>query len=178
MEHMDLYTEDRQKTGKTMVRETTMPEGMYRLVVHLCIFGNDGRLLIQQRQPFKHGWPNLWDISMGGAAQAGDTSQEAAEREVREELGLSIDLKGTLPSFTVSFGEGFDDFYIVTRDVDLSALRLQPEEVQAVRWAEKEEILSMIRDGTFIPYHETLIDMMFYYRNHRGTHIRPGSSGG
>lgn len=178
MERLDLYTADRQRTGETMIRETRVPDNRYRLVVHVCIFSSDGRMLIQQRQPFKHGWPNLWDISMGGAATAGDTSQKAAEREVMEELGLKLDLSGVRPGFTINFSEGFDDFYFITKDLDLSELRLQPEEVQAVRWADREEILQMIREGTFIPYHEPLIEMMFYYRNHKGSHTHPDRSRG
>ena len=53
MELFDLYTRDRVKTGRTMVRGDKVPEGLYRLVVHVCIFDPEGRMLIQQRQPFK-----------------------------------------------------------------------------------------------------------------------------
>ena len=87
MELLDLYTEDRVRTGKTMVRGTVVPEGLCRLVVHVCIFDSQGRMLIQQRQPFKSGWSNYWDMSVGGCAVAGDTSIAAAERETREEIG-------------------------------------------------------------------------------------------
>ena len=62
MELLDLYTEDRVRTGKTMVRGTVVPEGLCRLVVHVCIFDSRGRMLIQQRQPFKSGWSNYWDF--------------------------------------------------------------------------------------------------------------------
>ena len=47
MEVFDLYTADRQKTDRTMVRGGRTPEGYYRLVVHVCIFHPDGRMLIQ-----------------------------------------------------------------------------------------------------------------------------------
>ena len=88
MELWDLYTQDRQPTGLTMVRGSEHPQGYYRLVVHVCIFNSKGQMLIQQRQPFKEGWPNMWDVSVGGSVVAGESSREAAEREVAEELGL------------------------------------------------------------------------------------------
>ena len=138
MELFDLYTEDRIKTDRTMVRGEPTPEGYYRMVVHVCVFDPEGRMLIQQRQPFKRGWSNLWDITVGGSAVSGDTSRSAAERETKEELGLDIDLSDVRPSLTIWFEHGFDDIYLLTKQVDLSALRLQPEEVQAVRWAEKD----------------------------------------
>ena len=75
MELFDLYTGDRVKTGKTMVRGEAVPEGYYRLVIHVCVFDEAGRMLIQQRQPFKKGWSNLWDITVGGSAVAGDSSR-------------------------------------------------------------------------------------------------------
>ena len=172
MELFDLYTADRVKTGRTMVRGDAVPEGCYRIVVHVCIFDPEGRMLIQQRQPFKEGWSNMWDITVGGSAVAGDTSRTAAERETREEIGLSIDLTDVRPSLTLYWEHGFDDYYLLTRDVDPDMLRLQYEEVQTVRWATREEILRMIDDGEFIPYEKGLIDLLFFQRNHRGAHTR------
>ena len=171
MELFDLYTEDRVRTGRTMVRGTKVPEGLYRLVVHVCIFDHEGRMLIQQRQPFKQGWSNYWDLTVGGCAVAGDTSRTAAEREVREEIGLELDLSDIRPSLTLNFDGGFDDYYVLTQEVDPSSLHLQEEEVQAVRWAAQEEILRMIDDGLFIPYEKSLIGLLFFCRNHRGAHI-------
>ena len=161
MEIWDLYNVDREKTGETAVRGEALPPERYHLVVHVCIFNPRGEMLIQQRQPFKKGYPNLWDVSMGGSAVAGDTSIRAAEREVLEELGLSIDLTGRLPALTIPFEFGFDDFYLYDADPDLDTLTLQAEEVQAVRWAGLEEILRMMDEGTFIPYREPLIRLLF-----------------
>ena len=172
MELLDLYTADREKTGLTMVRGEPTPEGFYRLVVHVCIFSPDGKMLIQQRQPFKKGWSNLWDITVGGCAVAGDGSRAAAERETREELGLSVDLTDVRPTLTVHWEQGFDDYYVLTLDVDPETLRLQHEEVQAVQWASLETILEMIEDGRFIPYEKSLIRLLFWRRDHRSSHTR------
>ena len=90
MELWDLYTYDRQRTGHTMLRGGDQPEGLFRLVVHVCIFNGNGEMLLQQRQLFKKGWPNLWDITVGGSALSGEDSRTAARRELYEELGLRI----------------------------------------------------------------------------------------
>ena len=168
MELWDILTADRQPTGRTMVRGEPMKEGDYRLVVHVCIFDSEGRMLIQHRQPFKDGWPNMWDVSVGGSAIAGDSSKTAAERETREELGLIIDLEGIRPHFTVNFDGGFDDYYLIEREVEIDSLILQPEEVQAAKWVTCDELLAMIDDGTFIPYHKSLIRLMFDMRKNYG----------
>ena len=177
MELFDLYTAEREKTGKTMVRGDPVPAGFYRLVIHVCVFDPQGRMLIQQRQPFKRGWSNLWDVSVGGCAVAGDSSRAAAERETREELGLELDLSGVRPTMTIHWEHGFDDYYVVTKPVEPETLRLQETEVQAVKWATLEEILQMIDDGRFIPYEKSLIELLFFRRNHRSSHTRSDTTG-
>lgn len=168
-EKWDLYDIERVKTGEITERGKPIPPNRYHLVVHVCIFGSDGRMLIQQRQPFKEDWSDMWDVTVGGSAVAGDTSQTAAEREVMEEIGLPLSLDGERPRITINFDVGFDDFWCVKRDVDLSELKLQYEEVQAVKWATKEEILAMIEGGEFIPYHKSLIEMVFLFSGQIGT---------
>ena len=172
MELFDLYTADRQKTGKTMVRGEPVPEGYYRIVIHVCIFNGQGQMLIQQRQPFKEGWSNMWDITVGGSAISEDSSRSAAERETREELGLDIDLSAVRPTLTIYWEHGFDDYYLLDMTPDLNSLRLQYEEVQQVRWADMAEILQMIDDGRFIPYDKSLIELLFSRRDHQGAHTR------
>ncbi|MCU9811094.1 MAG: NUDIX hydrolase [Paraclostridium dentum] len=172
MEIWDLYDKDRIKTGETMVRGNQFKENTYHLVVHVCIFNLEGKMLIQQRQPFKYGWPNMWDITVGGSAVSGDTSQLAAEREVYEEIGYKLSLDGIRPSLTINFDKGFDDIYLIQKDIDISKLKLQYEEVQSVKWASKEEILSMIDEEIFIPYHKSLIDLLFFMRTSKNSHTR------
>lgn len=151
-EFWDIYDKDRIRTGRLHRRGERMKEGEYHLVVHVCIFNSRNQLLVQQRQPFKRGWPNMWDVTVGGSAIAGDSSVQAAEREVLEELGLKLDLAGRRPNFTMNFSDGFDDYYIVEQDVDINRLCLQEEEVQRVRWVDREEALKMMEAGIMIPY--------------------------
>ena len=172
MEIWDLYTKDRIKTEETMVRGEKITKGFYRLVVHVCIFNSQGEMLIQQRQLFKSSWPNMWDVTVGGSAISGDTSQSAAEREVYEEIGYKLSLDGIRPALTINFEDGFDDMYLIKKDIEISDLYLQYEEVKAVKWASKEEILSMIDEEIFIPYHKSLIELLFSMRNHQGMHTR------
>lgn len=172
MEQWDLYTKDRIKTGMTINHGEHVPEGCYRTVVHIAIFNTKGEMLIQQRQKDKNLWPNLWDVTAAGSVIAGESSVEAAEREVFEEIGYRLDLNNERPAFTIDFDEGFDDCYLVIRDLDVNKLVLQTKEVQAVKWATEEQILQMIENETFISYHKSKIEMMFFLRNQRGTHTR------
>ena len=181
MEQWDIYDRNRMLTGKTICRGQPLPQGQYHLMVHVCLFNSRGEMLIQLRQAWKKygDWPNTWDLSAGGSAVAGDTSATAAQRELAEELGIVLDFSCRRPNLSVQYEDGFDDFYLVSMDVDETALTLQPEEVQRVRWAGCDEILAMIEREEFIPYYPSLIrllfDMRHQYGGHRHEYRRPDS---
>lgn len=165
MELVDLYDENRVPLGRTAERYGEKGPGEYRTVVHVCVFSEDGRLLIQRRTASKHIWPGKWDVSVGGGVDAGETSRQGAEREFREELGYPLDLTGVRPSVTVNFDGGFDDFFIVRRDLDAGALRLQAEEVAEVRWVTLKEALALADNGDFIPYPRGFLRFLFEMRD-------------
>lgn len=168
MELLDLYDENRLPTGKTVRRGELFPPGGLHMVAHVCVFDRQGRMLIQKRQECKAAWPGKWDLSAGGCARAGETSRQAAERETREELGLAIDLRGVRPSLTVNFSRGFDDLYLVEREVELTRLRLQREEVQDVAWAGCGQVMEMLESGAFVPYRRSLMELLFDMRGKMG----------
>ncbi|MEM9298091.1 MAG: NUDIX domain-containing protein [Bacteroidota bacterium] len=170
MEKWDVYNRDRVKTGKVVEKGKILSEDEFHLVIHVCILDSSNQLLIQQRQPFKEGWSNMWDLTVGGSAHSDENSYLAAERELFEEIGHKVNLKSVRPTFTINFERGFDDYYIVKADVDINKLRLQNSEVQRVKWAYKDEIIRMIKNKEFIPYHLSLIEMIFDMKNGYGAH--------
>lgn len=174
MEHWDLYDKNRIKLNQTMIRGEGQPKGTYRMTVNIAMFDKNGRMLIQHRQPFKHGWSDMWDFTAAGSAVSGETSGQAAERELFEEIGYKASFEDNPPVFTLNFennrGEyGFEDYYVIHAEPDISALSLQYEEVAEVKWATLDEILSMIDNGTFIPRQKSFVEFLFYMRNARST---------
>jgi len=145
MELWDLYDANHLPLGCQAQRGEALPDGALHLVVHVVIFNRAGELLIQLRQPWKDGWPGMWDLSAGGSALCGEDSRAAAEREAAEELGLTLDLSGERPYFTVHFDNGFEDYYLIEREVAPEELHPHPEEVAEVRWASREQVLALVR---------------------------------
>ena len=172
----DLYSKDRIPLGKTAVRGEKLTEG-YHMTVHIAIFTEDGqKMLIQRRALDKDTFPGMWDISAAGSALAGETSAVAAHRELAEELGVNIDFEPIRPHFTLNYGNGFGDYYLVKRNIDLNTLVPQPEEVMDARYADCGEILKLIREGSFINYHESFIELLFDIKDRYGSfsnHVTP-----
>lgn len=167
IEYWDVYDAYRNKTNRTVLAGTPLKAGEFHLITHVCIFNQAGELLIQKRQSTKRKWPNKWDVSVGGKVNAGETSQQGAARELKEELNLDIDLTGIRPHFTLNFEHGFDDVFLLEKEVDLSQLSLQSEEVQAVQWASKEEVFALLARDEFISYLPSLVEFIFAMRNQR-----------
>ena len=169
MEIIDLYEQHRRPLGKTLLRGQKLPEDTYRAVVHICLMRSDGFMLIQQRQDSKSIFPGIWDLSAGGQLLSGETPEEGVCRELQEELGVLVKPFGLRPRLTIHFDGGFDDIFLIDLEPSLDALRLQKDEVKAVCWADCETILQRIREGSFVPYHEAFIRLLFTLQHQEGS---------
>ena len=98
MEYWDIYDKNKQLTGRKMKRnDWCLKEDEYHLTVLGVIRRPDGKYLITRRVLTKAWAPGWWEVS-GGAAQAGESSEEAVRREVLEETGL--DVNGCVGNYT------------------------------------------------------------------------------
>lgn len=75
--------------GKATRNECHSGSMLLHPVVHLHIFNDRGELFLQKRSSKKEIFPDLWDSSVGGHIDFGETPQQAVIRETQEELGLS-----------------------------------------------------------------------------------------
>lgn len=158
MEYWDIYDSNKQKTGRKMKRnDWILKDGEYHLTVLGVIMRPDGKFLITQRVMTKAWAPGWWEVS-GGAAQAGEESEEAVMREIKEETGL--DVSGAKGGYMFSYhrenpGEGdnyFVDIYRYEMDFDESDLKLQEAETLGYRLASPEEIKALADEGIFLHY--------------------------
>jgi isopentenyldiphosphate isomerase len=56
---------------------------------YILVFNSVGALFIQKRTQNKDIYPGYWDLAAGGVVLAGESYEESAQRELREELGLT-----------------------------------------------------------------------------------------
>jgi isopentenyldiphosphate isomerase len=124
--------------------------GLWHRGAHLWITDGHGNVLQQFRDPGKKILPGVWDIAVAGHVSAGETPEETAVKEAREELDLYVSLTdfqpagGTLEnSITITDmhieaagwqHRVFDYNFVMRRELNLDTLRLEQGHVADVRW--------------------------------------------
>ena len=158
MEFWDIYDENKQLTGRKMKRnDWCLKEGEYHLTVLGVIRRPDGRFLITKRVMTKAWAPGWWEVS-GGGVQAGESSEEAVRREVKEETGLDVRNAEGGYAFTykrVNPDEGdnyFVDVYRFVMDIDEKDVSFQEAEIDGHMFATREQIESFAKEGKFLHY--------------------------
>lgn len=158
MELWDIYDKDKKPTGRTMKRnDWCLKEGEYHLSVLGVIQRPDGKYLITKRAADKAWAPGWWEVS-GGAAIAGETSEDAVKREILEETGL--DVTNAEGGFLFSYhrenpGEGdnyFVDVYKYHMDFTEEDIKLQTEETNAFQIADAAQLSEYDKQGIFLHY--------------------------
>ena len=148
----DVYDENRNLTGKTIRRiDFSARENVYHLAVHIWIKNKNNEWLISKRTANKF-YPLLWECT-GGSALAGESSLEAALREVKEELGVALpeDSGRIYKSVKREIYHDFCDVYLFDYDCDIRDITLQEDETCDAVWASSQKIYDMINSGDFIP---------------------------
>lgn len=157
VEWIDVLTREGQPTGARKSMAEIHRDGDWHRAAHVWIVARDGRVLLQRRSKRKVNNPDLWDVSAAGHLSAGESAIDAAVRETHEELGLAItpgelQFVAALPQSCVLnngtyFDNEFHEIFLVRRDVELDALRLDPKEVAEVKWVNE-----LRPDGSFVPH--------------------------
>ncbi|GAB6097708.1 hypothetical protein JCM14469_39620 [Desulfatiferula olefinivorans] len=143
-ETIDVLTDDGEITGRTEPRETIHALGLWHRTVHIWIVNDDRDILLQKRAQAKKTHPGLWDVSCAGHISTGETSLDAARKELFEELGLDLSPAELMFLFTEKVetlhDEGryidreFHDIFLVRKNVPLTDLTLQADEVAALMY--------------------------------------------
>lgn len=85
---------------------------------------------------------------------SGEFGFQSIIREVKEELGITLTRNDILfigSSISVNekgniINKHFNEYYIVNKNINISKLQLQPDEVSEVKWVDKDEIIKRVQN--------------------------------
>jgi 8-oxo-dGTP pyrophosphatase MutT (NUDIX family) len=114
-------------------------------VVHRAVDGRIEVLLVHRRQP------RLWALPKG-TPDSGETIEETAVRETREETGLEVEIERPLRSIRYFFVRGTTRFhktvhFFLMRAIG-GALEDHDAEFDEVAWVDLEEALAILNHPT------------------------------
>lgn len=175
-ELIDVLDENGVFTGRVATRKEVHSKGLWHRAIIVAIVNDENKILIQKRAKSKEKFPGLWDLSVAGHIPTGQDSVSCAAAEVMEEIGYMLPKKVQLRDFRFMFSfrnqislsdtfieNQFYDFFIYNvGQLDLSDIRLQPEEVEQVKWATAFEIKTLASEGLMHPRNEW-IDVLYKY---------------
>lgn len=154
MELLDIYDEHGEKTGRTHVRGKPMGPGEYHLGAIVTVINSKKEVLCTLRSPQKLVYPGMWE-NTGGGALAGETSLDAAVRELLEETGISAKPEELLFLYRAKVpqpdGMGIlNDIYGLRRNLNTADIILQPGETEDAKWIPYEEWEALGRAGKIL----------------------------
>lgn len=152
-ELIDIVDEYGKPTGKSALKSEIHKQGYYHNTAHIWFYTTKGEILLAQRAASKTICPLLWDVSVAGHVDAGESIETAAIRETKEEIGLDInesDLNkiGVFPCFQ-KYDNGITDnefhhTFITLLKAPITALTPQPGEVEALKLVSLQRFKSLL----------------------------------
>lgn len=91
MSTFDVVDEHDEPLQRIASYDEVYREGLWHRGVHIIIYTPDKDIVMQKRAPTLNYHPNEIEISVGGGVEAGEQPLDAAVRESKEELGITID---------------------------------------------------------------------------------------
>lgn len=163
-EYVDILDENGNSTHTSLLKSEAHRRGLFHPTVHIWCYDPQGFILLQQRGENKKTFPLLWDVSVAGHVAAGESMELGAEREILEEIGISIQIQKLekLKVFKtehrhsdVLFDREFTHtfLYSLTRKTQLTP---QASEVNALKWFSIREFKVMVHehDARLVPNSE------------------------
>lgn len=154
-EKFDVLNEFGEFTGAIATRDECHKKGLWHRAVYAFIIDNKGNILLQKRSANKKLWPNMWDVTVGGHVISGEFGRQALIRETKEELGIEIDdndIKYLIGSTSINkqgdiINKHYNECYLITKNINISEIKIQKEEVAEVKYFSKDELLKRISDN-------------------------------
>jgi isopentenyldiphosphate isomerase len=120
--------------------------GLLHRAVHVLVFNSRGEIFLQKRSMSKDKSPGLWDSSASGHLDSGEDYDACAVREVREEIGLRLNVCPQKLFKLPASVETDQEFVCVYRCEAEGPFELHPDEIERGDWFSPNEVTRWIAD--------------------------------
>ena len=159
MEYLDIYDSNGNTTGRKIVsgdKSVILNDNEHIALSVIFIENDKGEFLMQKTSKEKGGEYS----STGGHVDSGETPLKAIKREVKEELGISIDNEPIQELGYLSYDKPLRYFYYIKKNINLDDIKVQEEEVEFVKYMCVDEIMDIIEKEEITKSHGILFKEM------------------
>jgi mutator protein MutT len=107
------------------------------------LVNNENEILITKRSKNKPG-AGKWECT-AGSVLAGETSKDAIRREIREEIGIDIEVRAELPIGEFIEDDAIFDIWKINLRNRIEDLVLQESEVDEARFISVKDIIAFVQ---------------------------------
>lgn len=157
-ELFDIVSEEDEVVGRSERKEVHSKGHIHRSIF-IFIFDKQGRIFVNQRTLNKEFYPGYWSIVIGGHVHSGESYEEAAEREVKEEMGIE-----GKPKFITSLKKRLDEkdrenvkVYAITTD---KKPKLDSHELEQGKFLTMEQLDKKLKKEKFLPETTKLLEIL------------------
>ncbi|NJB66791.1 isopentenyl-diphosphate delta-isomerase [Desulfobaculum xiamenense] len=114
--------------------------------VLVLVYDHEGRLYLQKRSGSKSLFPGRWDLSATGHVKAHESREDAAIRELREELGIRVAGLRLLHEVEACPTTGFAFVTLYSAGRVTGPILTNPDEISDGMYVDREELALLVRD--------------------------------
>ena len=147
MELIEVIDDNGNFTGEVVDIKELHDRNLLHHEIVVCIVNDNREVLLQKRSANKRYNANKWAV-LAGHVDAKESLEDAALREIKEELGVSVQKRELIPLGI----HNLTYYYFVKSNLKEDDFVLQKEELSAVKWVPINEVITRIlnRDDTLV----------------------------
>ena len=146
VEYFDIVNEKDEIVGKISENEQKAVKPSQLRFINIIIINNDNMIVVPKRSSNRKLFPNCYDFSVGGHVNSGENYEEAAYRELKEELGIkNVKLK-EIAYFSPydSDSNTFQKVYLLKFNSDIFDYDI--DGIEKIYYKSKKEIQELIKN--------------------------------
>ena len=158
LEELILVNSNDEETGRMSKIDCHQDDGTLHRAFSIFVFNTKGEVLLQKRSEQKMLWPLFWSNACCSHPRAGELSEEAAHRRLKQELGLAVDLtflyKFEYQARFLEVGSEHELCWVWTGVTDSEEIIANPNEIAEWRFVGRSQLEEEMQSnpGSFTPW--------------------------